>query len=210
LERAKGIEPSYAAWKSTNFISIFNDRSDKSALTAPVEPKQLFWFVRTGRRARVASVCAAHAGKIDPTAAANRVIIMLKPGRQAGQSSASLPDGTVLVQASRQPFLEAARFLLNLGYPPETWIEGWRSGATEFALRARLGTAAGLSVDETKTVLAKWKPFPLSAVTSPVRSGGDGSSSAKPEATISSETVDDPDSPDQRQRPRTGNASAGT
>ena len=70
LERVPGIEPGYSAWKSTNFISIFNDRSDKSALTAPVEPKQLFWFVRTGGRARVASVWAAHAGKIDPTAAA--------------------------------------------------------------------------------------------------------------------------------------------
>jgi excisionase family DNA binding protein len=39
---------------------------------------------------------------------------------------------------------------------------------------------------------------------------GNGSSSAKPDETISSETVDDPDPPDKRQRPRTGNASAGT
>ena len=142
---------------------------------------------------------------------ANRVIIMLKPGRRAGQSSASLPDGTVLVQASRQPFLEAARFLLNLGYPPETWIEGWRSGATEFALRARLGTAAGLTVDETKTVFAKWKPFLSSAVASPVRySDGAATSLAESGKTISAETVDDPDPPDKRQRPRSGNASAGT
>jgi hypothetical protein len=142
-------------------------------------------------------------------AAANRVILMLKPGRRAGQSSASLPDGTVLVQASRQPFLEAARFLLNLGYPPETWIEGWRSGATEFALRARLGTAAGLTVDETKTVFAKWKPFLSSAVASPVRySDSAATSLAESGKTISAETVDDPDPSDKRRRPRTGNARA--
>jgi hypothetical protein len=98
-------------------------------------------------------------GSPRPDAAANRIIIMLKAGRRAGQSSASLPDGTVLVQASRQPFLEPARVLLNLGYPPELWLEGWRPGAAEFALRARLGIAAGLTVDETRTVFASGSRF---------------------------------------------------
>jgi hypothetical protein len=130
-------------------------------------------------------------------------------GRRAGQSSASLPDGTVLVQASRQPFLEPARVLLNLGYPPELWLEGWRPGAAEFALRARLGIAAGLTVDETRTVFAQWKAFPSSAVASPVRySEGAATSLAEPSETIGGATVDDPDPPDKRRRPRTGNARA--
>ena len=28
LERVKGIEPSYSAWKSSNFCSVFNTHSD--------------------------------------------------------------------------------------------------------------------------------------------------------------------------------------
>ena len=142
-------------------------------------------------------------------AAANRIITMLKPGRRPGQSSASLPDDTVLVQASRQPFLEAARVLLNLGYPPETWIEGWRSGATEFALHARLGTAAGLTVDETKTVFAKWKPFPSSAVASSMRSSEMGAiTPAEGIETRAGAAVYEADPPDKRRRPRTGYARA--
>jgi hypothetical protein len=135
---------------------------------------------------------------------------MLKAGGRPGQSSASLPDGTVLVQASRQPILESARVLLNLGYPPEVWLEGWRPGAAEFALRARLGIAAGLTVDETRTVFAQWKAFPSSAVASPVRysEGAATSPRAEPSETIGGATVDDPDTPDKRRRPRTGNARA--
>jgi DnaJ domain len=55
------------------------------------------------------------------------------------------------VRPSRQPFLDAA------GCDP--WLEGWRPGAVGFALRARLGVDSGLTVDETQTILAPWKPF---------------------------------------------------
>ena len=69
LEQVTGIEPGYSAW-NLQTSSVFSTTVLTSRpLTAPVEPKQLFWFVRTGGRARVASVWAAHAGKIDPTAA---------------------------------------------------------------------------------------------------------------------------------------------
>jgi hypothetical protein len=64
--------------------------------------------------------------------------------------------------------LDAARVLIAAGYDPDSWLEGWRPGATAFALRARLGIAAGLTVDETKTVFAKWKPFSSSAVASSI------------------------------------------
>src|SRR5712672_2027465 len=94
--------------------------------------------------------------------------IVLEAVNRRGRSSASLPDGTVLVGSSRQPFLDAARVLIAAGYDPDSWLEGWRPGATAFALRARLGIAAGLTVDETRTVFAKWKPFSSSAVASSI------------------------------------------
>src|SRR5258707_4965341 len=78
--------------------------------------------------------------------------IILESVNRRGRSSASLPDGTVIVRSSRQAFLDAARVLVAAGHDPDSWLEGWRPGATAFALRARLGIAAGLTVDETRTV----------------------------------------------------------
>jgi len=95
--------------------------------------------------------------------------IILEPVNRRGRSSASLPDGTVLVGSSRQPFLDAARVLIAAGYDPDSWLEGWRPGSTAFALRARLGVASGLTVDETRTVFAPWKPFSPSAVSPSIR-----------------------------------------
>jgi len=95
--------------------------------------------------------------------------IFLDAINQRGRSSASLLDGTVLVRSSRQAFLDAARVLIASGYDPTAALEGWRVGATAFALRARLGAAAGLTVDETKTVFAKWKPFSPSAASPSIR-----------------------------------------
>jgi hypothetical protein len=100
---------------------------------------------------------------------AGTINILLEPINQRGRSRASLPDKTVLVASSRQPFLDAARVLIAAGYDPGCWLEGWRVGATAFALRARLGIAAGLTVDETRTVFAPWKPFSPSAVSSSIR-----------------------------------------
>ena len=86
-----------------------------------------------------------------------------------GHSSASLLNGIVLIARSRQPFVAGARILIAAGYDPDSWLEGWRPGAVAFALRARLGIASGLTVDETRTVFAPWKPFSRSAVSSSVR-----------------------------------------
>ena len=52
--------------------------------------------------------------------------IVLEAINRRGRSSASLPDGTVLVGSSRQPFLDAARVLIAAGYDPDSWLEGWR------------------------------------------------------------------------------------
>ena len=99
-----------------------------------------------------------------PLTEATSLKIILQARNRRGQFSACLPDGTILVRSSRQPFLDAARTLLDSGYPATTWIEGCRPGAATFALRARLGAAAGLTVNETKISFARWKAFSWSAV----------------------------------------------
>jgi hypothetical protein len=95
--------------------------------------------------------------------------ILLEPVNNRGRSKATFPDGTVLVRSSRQAFLDGARVLIAADYDRASWVEGWRPGASAFALRARLEIAAGLTVDETRTVFAAWKPFSPSAVSSSIR-----------------------------------------
>ena len=104
-----------------------------------------------------------------------RPVLSVTPNRTNRRPYAATCPGRVwrlgtdpFASRGRQPFLDAARVLIAAGYDPDNWLEGWRPGATAFALRARLGIAAGLTVDETKTVFAKWKPFSLSAVASSI------------------------------------------
>ena len=103
------------------------------------------------------------------TAGSVTITVTLEPVDRHGRSRASLPVGTILVDSSRQPFLEAARVLMAASHSPNSWLEGWRPGSSTWALRARLGIAAGLTVDESKTVFAKWKAFSRSAVSPPIR-----------------------------------------
>ena len=95
--------------------------------------------------------------------------IIIESINKRGRSRSLLPDQTVLVGSSRQPFLDAARVLVAAGYEPDGWLEGWQTGATAFALRAQLGIAAGLTIDETRTIFAPWKPFSPSAVSPSIR-----------------------------------------
>jgi len=92
----------------------------------------------------------------------------LKPPsrRRSGESEidpvrfmASL-DGRVLVQSSRQPFLDAARVLVGEGHDPGAMVAMRHVGSAEDAMRARLGVAARLTVAEAATRLARWKPHP--------------------------------------------------
>lgn len=85
-----------------------------------------------------------------------------------GRYRAELADGTVLC-LSRQPFLDAARVLITAGFHPDTVLVGWRKGEAYWALKAALGKAARLTVDETRTCFARWKAFSSSAVSPPVR-----------------------------------------
>jgi hypothetical protein len=65
---------------------------------------------------------------------------------------------------SRQPFLDAARRLIEQGYDPATMLVMRHAGSSIDSLRAPLGVAACLTVDEHHGVFARWKPFSPSAV----------------------------------------------
>jgi hypothetical protein len=65
---------------------------------------------------------------------------------------------------SRQPLLDCARLLLDQGANPSAVIAMRRRGKDRDDLYGPITVAAKLTVDETKTIFAKWKPFPESAV----------------------------------------------
>jgi hypothetical protein len=77
------------------------------------------------------------------------IIIVVSPTESAGYFQAKL-QGTdeVLVQKSRQPFLDAARVLVEKGYDPSVLLVMKHLGRDIIALRAPLGKAAKLTVEE--------------------------------------------------------------
>jgi hypothetical protein len=77
----------------------------------------------------------------------------------------AVTDGKVLVAATRQPFLDGARALLAEGANPQATIILKHPGSETVCLRARLGAAAKLTVEESnrgKPTFRRWKPRPLS------------------------------------------------
>src|SRR5271166_2527863 len=98
----------------------------------------------------------------------SRIDIYLEAVDRRGRHKATLADGTVLA-VSRQPFLDAARALISVGFSPNAMLVGWRGEGPDWVLRCRLGVAAKLTVDETRTIFVRWKPLPSSAVASSMR-----------------------------------------
>jgi hypothetical protein len=103
-------------------------------------------------RARRGMAVSASAGK------AETVMITLTPtsgprGRR-GCFDASLTDGSVVVRASRQPFLDAARCLVDLGYDPASILSNG-------GLTAQIGLAAKLRVREDRCGprFVLWEPI---------------------------------------------------
>jgi hypothetical protein len=137
-------------WRSRQNRHFGPDQS----LKLPHQPKE-----------RLCRVNAISAGS--PTNVGTKIYVYLEPLDQ-GRSRAVLADGTILA-VSRQPFLDAARALGAAGHAPEVLLIGCRKGEAGWSLRAPLGVAEKLTVDESKTCFALWKPFPPSAVGSPVR-----------------------------------------
>jgi hypothetical protein len=72
-------------------------------------------------------------------------------------------DFESMLGCSRQPLLHIARLFLSLGANPRAIIAMRRRGKDRDDLFGPIAVAAKLTVDETKTIFAKWKPFPQSA-----------------------------------------------
>ncbi len=74
-------------------------------------------------------------------------------------------DGRALCR-SQHPLLDAARVLAKEGCDQNTTLEMWHKGATEFALRGRLGDLALLTVrnGHNAPAFAKWQPFDRGAL----------------------------------------------
>jgi hypothetical protein len=77
------------------------------------------------------------------------VVIVVSSTKSAGHFQARLQQSNeVLVQNSRQPFVDAARVLVKRGQDPDALLVMKRLGSDIVALRAPLGKAAKLTVEE--------------------------------------------------------------
>jgi hypothetical protein len=77
------------------------------------------------------------------------LVIVVSSTKSAGHFEARLQKSNeVLVQNSRQPFLDAARVLVERGYDPSALLVMKHLGSDNVALRAPLGRAAKLTVEE--------------------------------------------------------------
>jgi hypothetical protein len=77
------------------------------------------------------------------------LVIIVSPTKSAGHFQAKLQHtDEVLVQNSRQPFLDGARVLVLRGYDPGVLLVMKHLGSDLVALRAPLGKAAKLTVEE--------------------------------------------------------------
>lgn len=84
------------------------------------------------RRALTSTASSALRIVIEPTASGRKWIARL--------------GGRVLCIAAAL-FVQSARVLLAEGWSPDTWIEMWRPGSTEWALRGRVGLVAAVVLD---------------------------------------------------------------
>jgi hypothetical protein len=109
-------------------------------------------------------------GTATSAAKAKTVMIIVTPTtRRPGHYNAGLEDGSVIVQASRQPFLDAARALINHGVDPSIILEMWHQGAAHHSLRAQLAHAAKMAVEERNVGgkpprFVRYRPFNRAAV----------------------------------------------
>jgi hypothetical protein len=106
-------------------------------------------------------------GNVGQAVAAGRpaLVIIVSPA-SSGRFCARLAEGDeLLVASSRQPFVDAARVLIEKGHDADAALVMKHAGTDTVALRSRIGTAAGLTVDErSRPLFTRWMPFPRAAV----------------------------------------------
>jgi hypothetical protein len=69
-----------------------------------------------------------------------------------GRTHCGTLDGHLIISASSQPFLDAARILLAEGHAPNRKLEMWRPGKASWDLRAPLWAGARLDVERGRFV----------------------------------------------------------
>ncbi len=87
----------------------------------------------------------------DRSAHQQTIVIVVEPVGRRGRFRARL-DGRVIVAASTQPFLDAARILIARGCDPSAVMEMHHQGTTAFAMRGPLRVAARLDVKDARFV----------------------------------------------------------
>jgi hypothetical protein len=104
------------------------------------------------------------------------IVIVVAPCEGGSGFSAHLESsGQLLVRSSRQPFLDAARELIAQGHDPSLTLIMRHHGSDVPALRASIGGASRLTVDEDRTRaprIKRWKPFYVGAGSSRIAASG--------------------------------------
>jgi hypothetical protein len=92
---------------------------------------------------------------------ASLIVVATPAPRGAGRFQARLDGDDRVLCTSRTPFLTAARKLAAQGHDPGITLILRHAGSETDSLRAKLGTAASLTVKETGygPELQPWKPF---------------------------------------------------
>jgi hypothetical protein len=99
--------------------------------------------------------------------------IILSPAPSSiGRYEARLDGDDRVLCVSRTPFFDAARALAARGYDASVALALRHAGSDANCLRAKLGTAALLTVEKTAygPKLRRWKPIPALAVTPKIAS----------------------------------------
>ena len=99
----------------------------------------------------------------EATTCKTQLTITVTPtAKRSGRYDARLSDGCILVWASKQPFVDAARRLLDLGHDPTTVLVMRHAGSDTDCLTAQIGAAAKLRVKEDRggPRFVPWEPFP--------------------------------------------------
>jgi hypothetical protein len=94
------------------------------------------------------------------------VVIVTPVPSGTGRYQARLEDDDHLLCLSSTPYFDAARKLLNEGYDRNLTLVMRHTGSQTECLRAPLGAAAALTIEETPygPQLRRWKPFSTLAV----------------------------------------------
>lgn len=91
-----------------------------------------------------------------------KLLTLIVTPSSANKFEARFEGQTQILCTSRQPFLDAARALLDQGYDPDNILLMRHEGSDVDSLRGKLGVAATLTVDESNTPrFRKWKTFSL-------------------------------------------------